>query len=135
MANNPQFYDVGTIAELNALTALLNSGFLNVYSGAQPILDGAITGTRLAHLTLSATAFATAVASGGTVTATANAIGSDTNAVGGTAGYFALLKSDGTTVIMTGSVGTSNADLVLSTTSVTGGGTFSIADFAITQLQ
>ncbi len=135
MPTNPQFYDAAAEAGLNAVTALLNSGYLNVYSGAQPALDGAITGTLLAQLTFGSTAFAAATASGGTVTATANAIGSDTNCTGGTAGYFALVKSDGTTVVMTGTVGTSGADLNMSTTSITGGGTFSVSAYSLTQVQ
>jgi len=135
MANNPQFYDATVEAAVNAATALLNSGFLNIYSGSQPALDAALTGTRLAHLTFGATAFGGATAAGGTVTATANAISSDTSAVAGTAGYFALLKSDGTTVVATGSVGTSGADLNLNSLTISGGATVSCSSFTITEAQ
>ena len=131
MANNPLPYDATVIASVNAVTALLNSGFIKVYTGAQPALNGAVTGTLLATMTFSATAFPTAVASAGTVTATANAITSGTAGNTGTAGYFALVKSDNTTVVATGSVGTSSSDLNLNTLSITSGNTVAAAITAI----
>lgn len=135
MANNPLFYDATVEAAVNAATALLNSGFLDIYSGAQPALNGSEAGTRLAHLTFGATAFGGATASGGTVTATANAITSDTSAVAGTAGHFVLHKSDGTTIVATGSVGTSGADLNLNSLTISGGATVSCSSFTITEAQ
>lgn len=135
MANNPLFYDATVIAAVNAAAALLNSGFIAVYTGAQPALDGALTGTQLAEATFGATAFASATASGGTVTATANAITSGTIANTGTTGYFALLKSDNSTVMATGSVGTSGADMNLNTTSFVSGANFAISAATITQAQ
>lgn len=119
MPNNPLPYDASVIAAVNAFTALLNTGFLEIYSGAQPALNGALTGTKLAKLALSATAFAAAAASAGTVTAVANAITAAAGLATGTAGYFALMASNDTTVVTTGSVGTSAADLILSSLSIT----------------
>lgn len=135
MANNPLFYDATVIAAVNAAAALLNSGFVAVYSGAQPALDAGLTGTQLAEATFSATAFPAATASAGTVTATANAITAGTIASTGTAGYFALLKSDNTTVVATGSIGTSGADLNVSSLSFVSGATFSVTSFTITEVQ
>jgi hypothetical protein len=135
MANAPQFYATPVKGAVDSVTALLASGKLDIYSGTQPAVDGAITGTRLARLTFGATAFPASSNSGGTVTATANAITSDTAAVAGTAGYFALMKSDGTTVVATGSVGTSGADLNLSSLTIAGGATVSCSAFTITQSQ
>jgi|SRR6516164_11259899 hypothetical protein len=135
MANNPLPYDATVIAAVNAVTALLNSGFIRIYTGAQPALNGAVTGTLLATMTFGATAFPAATAAGGTVTATANAITSGTAGNTGTAGYFALVKSDGTTVVGTGSVGTSNADLNLNTLTITSGNTVSCSSFLITQAE
>jgi hypothetical protein len=135
MAQNPLPYDATVIASVNAVTALLNSGFLNIYTGAQPALDGAVTGTLLASLTFSATAFPAATASAGTVTATANPIGNAIAANTGTAGYFALLKSDDATVVATGAVGTTASDLNLSTLSITAGQTVSCSSFLITEAQ
>lgn len=135
MANNPLFYDATVIAAVNAAVANCNSGFMNIYTGEQPALDGSITGTLLASLTFGATAFATATASAGTVTAAANAIGSASAVATGTAGYFALMKVGGSTVVVTGSVGTSGADLNLSSLSITSGQTVACGSFSVTQVQ
>ena len=135
MATNALSYDASDIAAVNAFTALLNSGFIKIYTGSQPALNGAVTGTLLVTLTFGATAFATATAAGGTVTANANAITSGTAGNTGTAGYFALVKSDTTTVVGTGTVGTSNANLIGPSTSITNGANVSCSSFQITQLQ
>lgn len=113
-------------AAVNAVTALLTSGTLKIYTGSQPAEDGSITGTLLATLTFGATAFG--ASSGGT--ATANAITSGTAGNTGTAGYFALEESGGT-VVATGTCGTSGADLNLSTTSIVTGATVSCSSFTI----
>ena len=140
MANNPFFSDAATIASVNAETALLNTGFLQIFTGTQPgDANQALTGTLLASLTFGATAFGAGSASGSTgsrvVTATANAIGSATAGNSGTAGYFALLKADGTTVNAIGSVGTSGADLNLNSLSISSGATVSCSSFTITMLE
>jgi hypothetical protein len=122
--SNPNWYD----ASLNAVTALLNSGFIQVYSGAQPGEDGAVTGTLLATMTFGATAFG--ASSGGI--AVANAIGSATAVASGTAGYFALVKSDASTVVATGLISTAGADLNFSSVSVSTGATVSCSSFTIT---
>lgn len=123
-ANNPHWYD----AAVNAITALLNSGKMEVFTGSQPGADVALTGTLLATMTFGATAFG-ASSSG---TATANAISSGTAGNTGTAGYFGLLESNGTTVVGTGSVGTSGADLNFNSLSISSGATVSCSSFTIT---
>ena len=90
-------YDTGVTAALNNFGTLLNSGFMKIYTGAQPAVDGALTGVLLATLTFGATAFAAASASGSGGTMNANAITSGVAANTGTAGYFVLQKSDGVT--------------------------------------
>lgn len=135
MALSPEFYDATVIADVAAAVALANSGFIAVYSGAQPALNGALTGTQLAEATFGATAFGTPAAAAGTVTATANTITSGTIANSGTAGYFAILKSDNTTVVMTGSVGTSGADLNLSSLVFVAGASFGVTAFTWSQPQ
>ncbi len=143
MANNPFFSDTamaGSGGMLATLCTLLNTGKLKIYTGTQVAANTALTGTLLVTLTLNATAFGTPVASGTDgsgrlVTATANAITSGTAAATGTAGYFVLEKSDGTTVIATGSVGTSGADLNLNSLSITSGATVSCSSFTITLLE
>ncbi len=135
MANNPLFYDADAKSSLDNLCSKVNSGFLEFYTGAQPALNGAITGTKLASLPLSATAFAASTASGGTVTATANAITSANALATGTAGYAVLLHSDDATVMATCSVGTSGADINLNTTAFVSGVNVSMSALSITQPQ
>lgn len=131
MALNTIFYNVARNAALDAggISALLNNGKIQIRTGAQPAAEGALTGTLLATLTFGATAFG-AAASG---VATANAITSESNAPAtGTAGYCALLKSDNTTVVMTGSVGTATANLILSTLTINAGNVVSCSSLTIT---
>ena len=128
------WYDATSEAAVNAVAVLLNSGTLKIYTGSQPSLDGSLTGTLLATLTFGSTAFATATASAGTVTATANAIGSASASNTGTAGYFALVTS-GSATVLTGTVGTSGADLNFNSLSIVSGATVSCSSFTITQSQ
>ena len=135
MATNPQTYDTPTKAAVDAFTVLLNGGHLRIYTGSQPALNGAVTGTLLADLSLNATFAPASSASAGTVTATANSITSASAGNTGTAGYFALVKSDGSTVVATGTVGTSGCDLNLATTSITSGNTVSVTAFTVTMAE
>jgi len=130
VATNPLFNDIAANAAVNAVGALLNSGTLKVYTGSQPALDGSVTGTLLATLTFGSTAFGSASSSAGTSTAAANSITSGTAGNTGTAGYFAVEESGGS-VVGTGTVGTSNADLIANSVSITSGATVSCASFAL----
>ena len=140
MANNPFFSDTavsGSGGYVATITALLNSGYLKIYTGSQPAGgNSSISGTLLATLTFSSTAFGTPSASGSegsrTVTATANSITSGTAGNTGTAGYFVVEKSDSSTVVAMGSVGTSGCDLNLDSTSISSGATVSCTSFTIT---
>lgn len=103
-------------AAVNAMTPLCNSGKLRIYTGTKPATpETAASGTLLCELTLNATAFA--AASGGV--STANAITSDSAADNtGTAGWFRITQSDGTTAVCDGDCGTSGADLNMPTLSI-----------------
>lgn len=116
-------------AMLDAITTFAgNSGKIRIYSGTQPATGGTAT-TLLAELTANAT-FAPA-ASGGVLTL--NAITADSSAdATGTASWFRLLKSDGTTIVFDGTVGTSGADLNLNTTSIVTAANVAISSFTIT---
>ena len=116
-------------AQLDAITTFAgNSGKLRIYNGTRPATGGTAT-TLLAELTCNAT-FAPA-ASGAVLTL--NAITQDASAdATGTATWFRLVKSDGTTHVMDGDVGTSGSDLNLNSTSITSGATVSITSFTIT---
>jgi hypothetical protein len=136
MGNNPQFSDATTETAVNAAAALVNSGNISIYTGTQPVnANTALSGnTLLASCALGSPAFASATASGGTVTATANTISSDTSAAAtGTATWFRVYKSDGVTGAFDGEVGTSASDLNLNTVSIVAGATVSVTSFTIVQ--
>lgn len=133
MANNPFISDTAANAAANAVTALLNSGFLEIYNGTQPAnANTAVSGqTMLAKLTFGTPAFGSAVAG----VATANAITSASAAATGTASWFRAYKSDGTTVVFDGSVGTSGCDLNLNSVSISSGASVSVTSFTYTQTE
>lgn len=117
MSKNTQLSNTSANAEANALAPLFNNGYLRIYSGTQPLTaNTALSGnTLLAELRFNATAFPSA-ANG---VLTANAITSETNApANGTASFFRCYQSDGTTVLMDGSIDISNANMILSTTTI-----------------
>lgn len=131
MALEPKRSAAAANAACDAMTALMNSGILRIYSGTKPAsVSAAITGTLLAELTLNSTAFG-AAASG---VATANAITGDTSAnATGTATHFRIFASNGTTAIMDGTVGTSASDLVVNTTSFVSGAAVDITSLTVTE--
>ena len=132
MALNPKLSIAGANAAANATCALCNSGFFDIYDGTQPTTADTAIGAqvKLAGLTFGATAFGTA-SSG---VATANAIGSDTDAdATGTATWFRAYKSDHTTVVFDGSVGTATANLILASVSLVLHMTVGITSFTYTQ--
>jgi hypothetical protein len=138
MALNPFFSDTFARACVDAGCALANSGKLRVYSGAQPTDANTAVGaqTLLGEFTLNATAFAASAASGTApnrnAVATANAIADVTAVATGTAAWFRLVKSDGTTVLFDGTVGTSGCDLNLTDVTLTTGETMSVTSFTVT---
>lgn len=140
MALNPFYSDAVVEAAANAKTAYVNGGFLMIYSGSQPAdANQAVTGTLLAKLPLSATAFAAATASGAAgsrvVTAVANAITSASALASGTAGYHVFMKSDGVSVGWMGSVGTSGCDLNLNSTTITSGTPVTVSSYTYAETE
>lgn len=121
MANTPRRTNLAATTEADAVCALLNSGYLRIYDSTggtgQPATADTAIGSQvlLAELRFNATAFGAAVNG----VATANAIVSDSDAdATGTATWFRTFKSDGTTKVFDGSVGTAGCDLNLNTTSI-----------------
>lgn len=104
------------------------SALLRFYSGTRPATGGTAT-TLLAELTCNAT-FAPS-ASGGVLTLNAITADSSANATG-TATWFRIVKSDGTTFVMDGDVGTSGSDLNMNSVSFTSGGSVAVSSFTIT---
>lgn len=137
MATNPMISMTRARAMLDNLTGNFNSLFIGIYTGSIPSNVGTgNTGTHLASPQFGATAFpaSTDGGSNGLATATANAITSDTNAANtGTAGYFSCQASANSgTVTARGTCGTSSADMIMNTTSITAGDTIAITSFVIT---
>lgn len=151
MAASPMMPMAAAIANLNAALALLNvggtAGHIGIWSGSLPATcetaDDATSAHQLSSgMTLSTTAFPTAVDGGsnGLATATASTIASDTNAANsGTAGYFrAYCSGSGAGsggshgCIIQGTCGTSSADMILSTTTITAGQTVSATSWVVT---
>lgn len=137
MAATPVISMLAARAALDAITAKFTggAGTIEIRTGAPEATTlTADSGTKLATLTLSATAFAASTDSGttGLATAVANAITSDTNAANsGTAGHFRA-KSNAGVVIIQGTVGTSAADMILNTTTITAGDTVACTNWTVT---
>lgn len=113
--------------------SLANSGKVRIYSGTVPAtadtaLDIPTTHVLLAELTLAADAFPPA--SDGLLTA--NAVASDTSAdADGTASFFRVYKSDGTTVLWQGTVGPTSggagsADMLINSVALAAGALVSV---------
>lgn len=119
MASNLKYSNGTRDAQQTGLITYAGTGsIIRLYDGTQPTnANTAIsTQTLLVSLTISG-AFGTD--SNGTIT-----LGSVTNGTAvasSTATFFRIVKSDGTTVVMDGSVGTSGADLNLNTTTIASG--------------
>ncbi len=131
MANNFKRTNLAASTEADAVCALLNNGYLRIYDGTQAATADTAVGaqTLLAELRFNATAFG--AASNGV--ATANAITQDSSAnATGTASWFRALKSDGTTAVFDGSVGTSGCDLNLNTVSIVSGAAVAVSSFTYT---
>jgi hypothetical protein len=119
-------------AMLDAITSRAGaSALLRIYDGSRPATGGTAT-TLLAQLTCNAT-FAPG-ASGGVLTL--NSIASATSAAAtGTATWFRIVQSGGSTHVLDGSVSTVAAgtgDLQLDSTSIVLGGTVAISSATIT---
>lgn len=131
MALNTQLANATVNGQADDLSARLNSGYLRIYDGTQPATADTSIGAQvlLAELTFSATAAPAAV--NGLITFNALTADSSANATG-TPTWFRAVQSNGTTVVMDGSVGASGCNLNLS--GLTGGqiiigGTVSISSF------
>lgn len=130
MALNPKLAETAVNAEADAVCALLNSGLLRIYDGAQAATADTEVGAQvlLAELTFGATAFGGAAAG----VATANAITPDSSAnATGTAAWFRCVQSD-QTKMFDGSVGTSECNLNLNSVAIQAGAEVSVTAFTFT---
>lgn len=125
MPTNLKYSNGTRNAQQNGLITYAGTGALiNIYAGSQPAnANTAISGqTLLVTLTVTGS-FGTD--SNGTITLSTVANG--TAVATNTATFFRITKSDTTTVVMDGSVATSDADLVLNNTSIATGQVVSIS--------
>lgn len=131
-----RIYDTPAEAMCDGLVDRLDDGAgaatIQVREGAQPAVNGSLSGTLLVTFTMSDPAFGAAVASGSGAVATAASMPkAATAAATGTAGYAAALDSN-SNVIFTGTVGTSGQDFVIDNVSITSGTTVNLTAATIT---
>ncbi len=110
-------------------TTVGTSAVLKIWTGSAPAsANAADTGTALVSITLPsdwmAAAASGAKSKSGTWSASASAFG--------TAGYFRIYASDGTTCGMQGTCGTSGTDMILDNTSINSGQTVTVSTFTLT---
>ena len=131
MPNNLKLSNNVVNPQADALSDLADNGYLRIYDGTQPATaDTAITTqVLLAELRFNATAVP--AASNGVLTF--NAITQDSSANNtGTASWFRALKSDGSTALFDGAVGTSGSDINIATTSIVAGAIVGVSSFVYT---
>lgn len=117
---------------LNAEGNLLDNGYLRIYDGTQAATPETAIGAQvlLAELRFATPADA-ANAAAGVMTLSAITDDSAANATG-TASWFRALSSDGTTVVLDGTVGTSGANLNFNTVAFVTGALIEVTSFTIT---
>lgn len=137
MATAPFVTQAVAQSMLDAIETAINAGtaaVINIYNGSAPAdADAAEGNTLLAQLTCSASVFTSKTDGAPGAVGTFASITSDASADNtGTASHFRILTQSGGTVCFQGSVGTSSADLILNTTSITSGSTVSITAATLT---
>lgn len=128
MALNTQLANATVNGQADNLSARLNNGYLRIYDGTQAATADTALGAQvlLAELRFSATA--APAATNGLITFNALTADSSANATG-TASWYRALSSDGTTVVMDGSVGTATSNLILNSVSIAAGANVSVSSF------
>ena len=131
MANNLKLSNDAVNAEADALSVLLDNGYLRIYDSTQPTNADTALGAQVLLAELRFNADAAPSASNGVLTF--NAITQDSSANNtGTASWFRALKSDGSTVMFDGTVGVSGSDLNIATTSIVAGAIVGVTSFVYT---
>lgn len=131
MANNLKISTTAVNAQADALSDLLDNGYLRIYDGTQPANANTAITTQVLLAELRFNATASPAASGGVLTMNSITQDSSANATG-TATWFRALKSDGSTVVFDGSVGTASCDLNLGSTSITSGASVAVTSMTYT---
>lgn len=117
-------------AKLNANTTVIgNAGKLEIYAGTDSAGTGNAEGTLLASFTLGSP-FAPTVSSGRVQSPTLPS--ATTWVANGTAGWARITKADGTTAVLDLTVGTSGAEVNLSSLTAVSGVAVSVTSWTIT---
>ncbi len=119
---------------LAAACALLNGGTLTIYSGTMPTNpETALSGnTALLVYTFSSTALGAPSYTSPNEMAAASFVASSVNpSATGTASFARCVKSDGTTVVMDLTVGTTATDIILGSTAIVLGTPVALSSFAL----
>lgn len=136
MANAFRISNARAIAMCDSLVDAIDTGgagTIEIRTGSAPTnVEDAATGTLLATLTFSATAFGAASDANPGATATAASITSDTSAdATNTAAYFRIKNGSGTAVAQ-GTCGTSSSDMIFNSVAITTGSTVAITSMTVT---
>lgn len=129
MASNLKYSNGTRDAQQNGLITYAGSGaIIHIYAGTQPANANTAISTQTLLVALNVSgSFGTD--SNGTITM--SSVTSATATGTGTASFFRITKSDNSTVVMDGSVGTSGTDMILDNTSIATGQTVSITSGTI----
>lgn len=131
MANNLKVSNTVVNGQADALSVLADNGYLRIYDGTQPTNADTAIGAQVLLAELRFNADAAPAASNGVLTF--NAITQDSSANNtGTASWFRALKSDGSTVLFDGSVGTTGSDMNIATVSIVAGAIVGVTSFVYT---
>lgn len=139
----------GVVCKGGSLKDIFHDGVIRIYSGSAPTTaDAAASGTLLVEISVSSGTFAHnefanglefGTAASGAIAKATGETWSGSAAASGTAGYFRLLgnPTDSGALSTTlpriqGSIGTSGADLNMTSTSITSGATYTIDTFQLT---
>ena len=115
---------------LNTITTAAGaSSTVNIYSGSVPGNADASLGAAILLVSLPCSATFAPAASAGVLTA--NAITQTNVGTSGTAAFYRLIATGGSTVLAQGAVGTSGSDMNLNTTTLVTGGPCVVSSFTI----
>lgn len=131
MASDLRYSDALRTARAQALADFAGNGaLLRIYSGTKPAdADTALAGNTLLAELVCGSPLEDTITNG---VLTFDAIASDAGITNGTAAFARLVKSDGTTVVLDCTVGTSGADINLNSVSIVTGATVSVTSAVIT---
>lgn len=132
MALAPSLANAAASAAADAVARQLDNGYLRIYDGTKATNADTALGAQVLLAELRFNATSAPAASNGVLTFSAFTADASANATG-TASWFRALKSDGTSAVFDGTVGTGTHDLVVATVAISAGVAVSITSFTYTQ--